>query len=198
MLKKHGFTISTAQSSSDAIESMQNSIPELILLDVMMPDENGFEVCKKIKREPKLKTIPIIFVTATDDKETITNCFECGGADYVGKPLRNYELLARIETQLKLSKKNEIIESIQSENLRLKEHLLTGKLVNESLFSSIITVNAHMQSVFKYVEAISGSSRPVLITGETGVGKEAFASIIHNLSFRSGEMVTRAHSKRAS
>ncbi len=190
VLKKHGFTISTAQSSSDAIESMQDSVPDLILLDVIMPDENGFQVCKKIKEVPKLENIPIIFVTATDDKKTITNCFEYGGADYVGKPLRNYELLARIETQLKLSKKNKIIESIQSENLLLKEHLLTGKLINKSAFSSIITVNAHMQSIFKYVEAIAQSSRPVLITGETGVGKEAFASIIHNLSLRPGKMVT--------
>ena len=91
-----------AQSGQAALNFLDKSEPDLILLDIMMPDFDGFEVCRKIKSDIALKHIPIIFLTARTDSEDIVKGFEMGGADYVTKPFNATELLARIKTHIEM------------------------------------------------------------------------------------------------
>ncbi|MDK2945965.1 fused response regulator/phosphatase [Geotoga petraea] len=84
------------------IEKAKQEKPDVILLDIMMPDLNGYEVCKKIKSEEELKEIPILFISALNDIEDKTKGFEVGGVDYITKPAHSKEIIARIKTHSKL------------------------------------------------------------------------------------------------
>lgn len=117
VLKKHNFNISYAQSGKDGIERAKKVYFDIILLDIMMPEMDGFEVCRLLKTDIKTKDIPIIFLTAKTDEESIKKGFEAGGVDFITKPFKTNELLARVNThiQLKLvqeqlSKTNEEIQ----------------------------------------------------------------------------------------
>ncbi|MCB1192238.1 MAG: SpoIIE family protein phosphatase [Leptospiraceae bacterium] len=102
ILKEEGYTINVAQNGVQALNLISKINPDLILLDVMMPEMDGFEACQKIKENPKYKDIPIIFLTARVDTEDIVKGFEMGAADYIAKPFQAEELLARISTHLEL------------------------------------------------------------------------------------------------
>ncbi|MGL1890378.1 MAG: diguanylate cyclase [Spirochaetaceae bacterium] len=93
-----------ATSGKSAIAAMEDSIPDLVLLDISMPDMNGYEVCEYIKRDQRLKNIPVIFLTAFSDVENVVKGFEVGGIDYIKKPFHQAELKIRIKTHLELHK----------------------------------------------------------------------------------------------
>jgi len=114
------------QHSQEVLSILQKNIPDLILLDVMMPHIDGFELCELIKTKSKLKNIPIIFITGMGKTEDKVKGFELGGVDYVTKPFNKYELLARIKTQLSFSEaKNKL--SKQAKELK-KENVLKDRL----------------------------------------------------------------------
>ena len=102
LLKQQGFATTSVSSGQEALDYLKDetNIPDLIMLDVMMPGMSGFEVAKQLKSNAATSEIPIIFVTARDDAETINSCFTSGGSDYAAKPLRIYELLARVKLLL--------------------------------------------------------------------------------------------------
>ncbi len=104
-LKDEGFDIRILESGAQAVELLSHTLPDLILLDVMMPDMDGFTLCRRIKSAPRTENIPIIFLTALDDVKDKIAGFEAGGADYVTKPFQQIELLARINTHLTLRKR---------------------------------------------------------------------------------------------
>ncbi len=97
-LESVGYEITLASSGKQALERMQLVRPDLILLDLMMPDMNGFEVCDKIKSDLSLADIPIIFITASNEEEHVLQAFEKGAVDYIVKPFNTHELLARVRT----------------------------------------------------------------------------------------------------
>lgn len=99
-----GYKIAFAQSGKEAIERVEQNKFDLILLDVMMPQMDGFETAEKIKQMPLAKNIPIMFLTARDDDESIIKGFEIGAVDYVTKPFNSAELIARIKTHIRLRK----------------------------------------------------------------------------------------------
>jgi len=102
VLESAGYEITLASSGKQAIERMQLVRPDLILLDLMMPDMNGFEVCDEIKSDLSLADIPIIFITASNEEEDVLQAFDKGAVDYIVKPFNTHELLARIRTHLEL------------------------------------------------------------------------------------------------
>ena len=104
------YNVFTATSAHDGLEILLRQDIDLILLDVMMPDVDGFEAAKIIKSNKKSKDIPIIFVTAKKDDESISNCYESGGDDYINKPFNYIELLARVSFHLKLKDKKRQIK----------------------------------------------------------------------------------------
>lgn len=115
LLKEKGYKIAVATNGSEALDVLSKSRIDLVLLDVIMPGINGFEVCIKIKEDERFKDIPVIFLTACNDTEVLVNCFKSGGVDFINKPFIKEELLARIENHLFLSKsKKEILTLMQN------------------------------------------------------------------------------------
>lgn len=102
ILRKENYQISYAQSGKAALERVENNQFDLILLDIMMPELNGFELCDILKKKPNTKDIPIIFLTAKSDVESTIEGFKKGAVDYITKPFNGTELLARIENHLAL------------------------------------------------------------------------------------------------
>ncbi|WP_419768508.1 hybrid sensor histidine kinase/response regulator [Arcobacter sp.] len=122
ILKVYDYNIRATTDPSFALTSSENYPPDLILLDIKMPNIDGFEVCKLFKENDKLKDIPIIFISAIDDIEIKVKAFEQGGVDYITKPFEKEEVLARIKTQLKIFENNQTILSLlQQQDFFLKK-----------------------------------------------------------------------------
>lgn len=117
LLGKEGYGILVANNGQEALEVIRNENPDLILLDVMMPGMDGFEVTERLKSEEFRCEIPIIFLTALDDTQSIVNGFKLGVGDFISKPFRKEELMVRIKHQLSLVAARRIIEE-KNEELR--------------------------------------------------------------------------------
>jgi DNA-binding response OmpR family regulator len=102
ILDKNGYEPSVFLNGMDALDSLNDEFPDLILLDIMMPEMDGFEMCEKLKNDMATRDIPIIFITAKTEPEDIVKGFECGAADYVAKPFNTMELLARVKTHVEM------------------------------------------------------------------------------------------------
>jgi len=102
LLKDEGYNIVEAQDGKEALGRIREQAPDLILLDISMPDLTGFEVCRQLKEIQDKTDIPVIFLTASDQVENKIKAFAVGGADYVTKPFQKRELLARVKTHLRL------------------------------------------------------------------------------------------------
>ncbi len=103
-LKSRDFDVVLTKSGEEGLASIKDKLPEAILLDIMMPDEDGYSVCRKFKSNPRLSHIPIIFLTAVDTIEDKLKGFEIGAADFITKPFNHKELIARVRTQVSLSR----------------------------------------------------------------------------------------------
>jgi sigma-B regulation protein RsbU (phosphoserine phosphatase) len=103
LLRDEGFRTSLAQNGQDALKLLEYQVPDIILLDIIMPDMNGLELCQILKADEKLAEIPVIFLTAQSRTEDLVNGFRAGGADYIKKPFYKEELLVRIKNQLKIT-----------------------------------------------------------------------------------------------
>ncbi len=117
LLGREGFGIVYAMNGTEALEKVKSEHPDLILLDVMMPDMDGFEVAGRLKVEPEQAEIPIIFLTALNDSASVVKGFQLGANDFISKPFRREELLIRVEHQLSLVDARRIILR-QTEELR--------------------------------------------------------------------------------
>lgn len=117
LLGKEGYGILVANNGQEALEVIRNENPDLILLDVMMSGMDGFEVAERLKSEEFRCEIPIIFLTALDDTQSIVNGFKLGVGDFISKPFRKEELMVRIKHQLSLVAARRIIEE-KNEELR--------------------------------------------------------------------------------
>lgn len=102
VLSMTGYEVISACSGEQAFERLSAKTPDIILLDILMPDMNGMEVCRKIKADERWAGIPVVFLSAADDKNLIVEALECGGVDYVTKPFNKAELLTRVRTHLAL------------------------------------------------------------------------------------------------
>jgi diguanylate cyclase (GGDEF)-like protein len=118
LLTKRNYTVELAKSGPEGIEAAKNLQPQVILLDVMMPDMDGYEVCRRIKADETIRDIPVIMVTSKTEMLDRIKGLEIGAADYIIKPFDQGELLARIATQVKM--KN-LMEELQEKNKLLEE-----------------------------------------------------------------------------
>jgi signal transduction histidine kinase len=117
-LNLQGFKVLVARDGLDGLEIAQYAKPDLILLDVMMPGMDGFEVCERLKSQAETRDIPIIFMTALTDTVDKIKGFELGAADYITKPIQHEEVLARVKTHLKLRR---LQAELQAHNLELEQ-----------------------------------------------------------------------------
>lgn len=99
-LESEGFEVIEAKSAKNALELSVERQPDLILLDIMMPDMNGYELCAELRKNNRSKLIPVIFLTALNDPENLIKGFELGGDDFMTKPFENRELLARVKARI--------------------------------------------------------------------------------------------------
>ncbi|WDP91584.1 MAG: response regulator [Desulfobacter sp.] len=102
LLSDQGYELVMAESGRQALDFVKKEVPDLILLDIMMPDMDGYEVCKRLKKDLGTSHIPVIFLTAKTDTEDVVKGFDAGGVDYVTKPFNSAELMARIRTHIEL------------------------------------------------------------------------------------------------
>ena len=153
---------------------------ELMLLDLNMPHVDGKRLLDTINRD--YPEIPVIIVTGAVDVETAVQCIKAGAFDYVVKPVEEERLLTAVNRAISF-------QELKRENLALKQHILADTLEKPEAFGQIITNNKKMLMIFQYIESISQTSQPVLIRGETGVGKELIARTIHDLSGLLGNFV---------
>jgi putative two-component system response regulator len=100
ILEQKGFSVTTAGGGAEALAALQDKGFDLILLDVMMPEVDGFTVCRKIKEDPRLKDIPVIFLTAKGGGEALAEGFESGAVMYINKPFTANKLLTIVNTML--------------------------------------------------------------------------------------------------
>ena len=112
-LRPNGYRLAAAQNGHKALDFARKRKPDLILLDVMMPEIDGFEVCEALQADERTRKIPVIFLTAKTQTEDIVRGFEVGGVDYVTKPFNAAELLARVRTHIRLKQAMEEIRELR-------------------------------------------------------------------------------------
>ncbi len=167
--------------SREVIKITQNNELSLILLDLSMPFIRGEEILEKIS--PEIPDCPIIVITGDTELETAIKCMKLGAFDYLVKPVEHNKLINIVNTALELRR-------LREENTSLRTKFFTDNLTAPEAFSEIVTESPKMKSMFHYMEAISNTTEPILVTGETGVGKELIAKALHKLSNRKGNFVT--------
>lgn len=130
------YQISYTQDGNHALALIKKNKFDLILLDIMMPEIDGYEVCKKIMADPETAEIPVIFLTAKADKESVIKGFKLGARDYVTKPFNAEELLARVRTHLELKDKNEQLKNVnQTLEQKVIERTTELRSVNKKLLT---------------------------------------------------------------
>jgi DNA-binding NtrC family response regulator len=153
---------------------------ETVLLDLVMPHVGGEELLAHIVNDHP--DVPVIVVTGTNDVSTAVSCMRRGAYDYLVKPLDKDQLLSGVRRAVEVS-------DLRRQNLLLARGVLSRELDHPEAFASIVTGNPGMHALFKYIEVISSTRQPVLITGETGTGKDLAARAVHELSGVKGEFV---------
>jgi DNA-binding NtrC family response regulator len=164
----------------EALRLVQEKAFALVLLDLSLPGMSGETVLERLRQD--FPELPVIMITAYNDAETAMRCIRAGAFDYLTKPLDKDRLLTTVRRAL-------AARALSVENLRLKDQLLGHRDLNMKAFDSMVTQDEGMHAIFRYASAIAGSAEPVLITGETGVGKDLMARAIHTLSGRTGRYV---------
>ena len=129
-LNEQGIEIMVAKNGLDGISRAKNGQPDLILLDIRMPEMDGYEVCHQLKLDETTRDIPIIFMTGLTELDDKLKAFAVGGVDYVTKPFQRSELLARVSVHLQISN---LQKELADKNVRLEGALDTGNVVNVAI-----------------------------------------------------------------
>jgi DNA-binding NtrC family response regulator len=173
--------IEKCNDSRLAMDILSKRYYSLVALDINMPYLSGIDLLKQIVA--LYPEIPVVMITAVNDVDRAVLCIKEGAFDYVLKPVNETKLVSTVRRGLELGE-------IRNENEMLKRSLLRETVERPEAFSKIVTRSASLQSIFRYIEAIAPTNLPVLITGETGSGKELFAEAVHKSSGRKGELVS--------
>ncbi len=180
MLRIRGYTVAAAQSGEQALKTIEKKLPDIILLDIQMPEMNGYEVCQHLKNKPETKDIPIIFLTAQTETEDIIHGFKAGAVDYITKPFNTAELLARVQTHLDLKRARDIIAEKSRRLELLNEGLM--RLNNEK--DEFMGIAAH--DLKSPLTAIRGLAE--FLQYEPSMPPERIQEILHNIVLSADRM----------
>jgi len=165
ILKEENYSFSFATSGKEALDLLKSSHFDLILLDIMMPEMDGYTVCKKIKSAKELEDIPIIFLTAKSDIDSISKGFKSGGVDYIIKPFHPEELIARVRTHLELYHAKNILRhhnitlktKIEEKEIRLAKEIEEGQ--KELIFTLTELMEHTSDETGKHIKRIAEHAR---------------------------------------
>jgi len=160
VLISEGYNVTFAENGKEALNISDKKDYDLILLDIMMPEMDGFEVCKILKNKSKTKEIPIIFLTARTETEDIVNGFEIGAVDYISKPFSSAELLSRVNTHIDLKKSKDLIKQ---QNKLLLEEIEERKKAQELIAKQkkeLENKNQNITSSIFYAQVIQNAVLP--------------------------------------
>ncbi len=207
-LSQAGYRVRVAPDGETTLEQIHYSPPDLVLLDVMMPGMDGFETCRRIREQPQLAQLPVIFMTALSDTGDKVKAFAAGADDYVTKPFHSEEVLARVHAHLTRRVLERILEQANRElearvaartaelTAALSEvHSLKSRLQQENKYlkqeiteaanpGEIIGSSPSLRAALHQVAVVAPTDTAVLIHGETGTGKELIARALHEGSTR--------------
>ena len=186
ILKEHGYQLSAATNGRQALEVIERVRPDLVLMDVLMPEMDGYEACRQLKASPAWRDLPIIFLTAKTDTADVVRGFELGAVDYVGKPFNAHELLARVSTHLTLQRLRLQMAARNAElarELEVAQEFLTEarRRVDGALLGESPAIRALRESILDHAKTVE----TLLLTGPQGGAHEATARAIHHGSPRS-------------
>ncbi len=181
LFQEAGLTnIISCHDSREVMNIISSNQISVLILDLMMPYVSGEDILKNISIN--YPDIPVIVLTGSQDIQTAVRCMKTGAFDYVIKKFDIDRLISSVTHALK-------IRELRQENTSLKQHIMTQSLQKPKAFAQIKTKSKTMLSIFQCIESIALTSHPVLITGETGTGKELFAQAVHDVSGRTGKMI---------
>jgi DNA-binding NtrC family response regulator len=202
-LEPEGYEILAASDGAAALRVAARARPSLVLLDIMMPDMDGFETCRRLKAQEGGRDTPVVFITARGDTEDVVEGFRAGGVDYVVKPFQTAEVVSRVSTHVRLNRlarelmeKNRVLEARTAEltaeiqKRQRAESALESADEKLAVISDIETSrwnlaglvggSEHVQKIVADIERLHQfANTSVLITGESGTGKELIARAIH-------------------
>jgi len=172
--------ILTLSDSSRVMALLAQEPVAVVVLDLRMPKVSGLELLPNIVKE--YPDIPVILVTANDEIETVVEAMKMGAFDYLVKPVEASRLVSSVRKALEM-------RSMARELSSLKHYMLADRLDHPDVFASIVTGDKKMRAVFQYVEVVAPTREPIMVIGETGVGKEPIARAIHRLSGCKGDFI---------
>ena len=201
LLEPLGYEILAVSNGREAIHLAHRAMPDLVLLDVMMPLSDGFTVCRALKADPETADIPVIFITSRKETGDIVKGFRLGAVDYILKPFHAEEVVTRVATHLQLSR---MTRELQQRNAELEEEIakrkeaeaardkvaerLTALAANEAKrwgISGLVGESPRLKEILGHIERLRQFGKTsVLVTGESGTGKELIARAIHHQSPR--------------
>lgn len=176
-----GYTTLTASNGLEGVELFRRHRPDIVFTDLLMPVMGGLEVIQQIKEISP--DTPVIVISGTGVVKDAVESLRRGAWDYVEKPLHDFTTLENI---VKKALENTLL---RRQVAGLTEKLFSTSLRKPELFTHIITRSPSLHTIFQYIEVIAPTGQPVLITGESGVGKELFAAALHAASGRKGKFV---------
>lgn len=192
-LETEGYEILTAYDGKSGINKAINELPDLILLDVMMPEINGIEVCNTLVNNPSTASIPIILVTAKSGAEDTREGLEAGAFDYIKKPFNKVELLARIKSALKLSEaqkkyleseqKNTFVATVVTANHRIKQPLTLMSLSSAALKREINKEVISKEAVLKRLNYIDAAIKEIsnVLNQLNSIKKPIFSDYVRDI-----------------
>ncbi len=184
MLEHHGYNVRKAINGRIAINGAQIAQPDLILLDINLPDIDGYEVCQKLKSLESTKEIPIIFISAYSEELDKVRAFEVGGRDYITKPFQLREVLARVENQLSIY---QLQMELKQKKFELEKELIERKSVEEKLgfllsttpaITAALDINSALQITLHYVCANIGWD-----FGEAWLPNSDYSKLLYSQSY---------------